>query len=135
LAQRDGLTIGRLAKAAGVNVETIRYYQRRKLIVEPRKPSGGQRRYPPAVLEQLAFIRRAQALGFSLEEIGTLLKAAAGGNCAEACGLAEAKLVVLDARIAELTRMRGSLRELVDASRTAQGRRPCPLLAALNADP
>ena len=70
----ETMTIGRLAKAAGVNVETIRYYQRRGLLLEPRKPPGGHRRYSSTVLRQVAFIRSAQQLGFTLEEIGKLLE-------------------------------------------------------------
>ena len=69
-----GMTIGRLAKEAGVNVETVRYYQRRGLLEEPQKPAGGHRRYQQSTLDRIAFIRRAQALGFSLAEIESLLE-------------------------------------------------------------
>ena len=67
------LTIGRVAKLAGVNVETIRYYQRRRLIAEPDKPHMGYRRYPADIVKHIRFIKRAQALGFTLEEITELL--------------------------------------------------------------
>src|SRR5688572_7473329 len=70
---QEAMTIGRLAKLAGVNVETVRYYQRRGLLREPSKPAGGQRRYAPAVAQQIGFIRRAQQLGFSLEEVKSLM--------------------------------------------------------------
>lgn len=63
------LTIGKLADAAGVNVETIRYYQRRGLLDEPAKPLGGHRRYPVDMVKRLRFIKRAQALGFTLSEV------------------------------------------------------------------
>src|SRR3954468_16785809 len=80
---QSGMTIGRLAKAAGMNVETIRYYQRRGLLEEPKKPLGGHRRYPPQAVRQLAFIRRAQQLGFSLEEVKALLAFSDGHHAAE----------------------------------------------------
>ena len=69
MRSRDAMTIGHLAKEAGVNVETIRYYQRRGLLEEPEKPIGGHRRYPRVALDRIAFIRRAQKLGFSLAEV------------------------------------------------------------------
>lgn len=128
------MTIGRLAKAAGVNVETIRYYQRRKLIAEPRKPPGGQRRYAAAVVGQIAFIRRAQQLGFSLDEIAGLIACRGDGDCRRARAIAESKLHVLEARIAELERMRAGLEGLVTACRETGGRKGCPILAALAGD-
>jgi len=68
------LTIGRVPAAAGVNVETIRYYQRRGLLEEPMKPLGGYRDYPTDVVKQIRFIKRAQALGFTLEDVTGLLQ-------------------------------------------------------------
>ncbi len=127
----EGMTIGRLAKAAGVNVETIRYYQRRRLIVEPHKPPGGHRRYPSAVLDQLEFIRRAQQLGFSLEEVKRLLHMADGRSCRDTRLMAEAKLEVLDLRIAQLKKVRRDLERLVVACRASRGRGFCPIIAAL----
>jgi MerR family mercuric resistance operon transcriptional regulator len=120
------MTIGRLAKAAGVNVETIRYYQRRGLIGEPRKPPGGQRRYSEAALERIGFIRRAQQLGFTLEEIGQLLEHVDGPACKEARQLAEKRLEVIESRMAELGRMRDELSRLVEACR--RSRDACPLI-------
>ena len=69
-AMSNELTIGKLATAAGVNVETIRYYQRRGLLTEPVRPAGGQRRYSPNDARRVRFIKRAQVLGFTLEEVG-----------------------------------------------------------------
>lgn len=77
------LTIGKLADAAGVNVETIRYYQRRGLLDEPAKPLGGHRRYPVDMVKRLRFIKRAQALGFTLSEVGGLLTLDESCACAE----------------------------------------------------
>lgn len=111
-----GMTIGRLAQAAGINVETIRYYQRRGLLVEPRRPPGGQRRYSPETVRQLAFIRRAQQLGFSLEEVKGLLALEHGRDAAATRDMAERKLVVLQARMDELARMKRELKRLLARS-------------------
>jgi len=130
----ETMTIGRLAKSAGVNVETIRYYQRRGLIGEPRKPPGGHRRYTSQVLRQVAFIRRAQQLGFTLEEIGRLLEMCDSPDQAEALAIAEQRLEVIHSRAAELDRMRTELVRLIDACRKSKGRGPSPLIRALFGD-
>lgn len=127
----ETMTIGRVAKAAGVNVETIRYYQRRGLIGEPRKPPGGHRRYSTEALRQINFIRRAQQLGFTLDEIGRLLDLDDGRACREVRLIAENRFAVIETRIAELERMRGELASLIDACRRA-GRGSCPLIENLN---
>ena len=125
----EALTIGRVAKAAGVNVETIRYYQRRGIIGEPRKPPGGQRRYPEAVLGQIAFIHRAQQLGFTLDEIGRLLAISVGRGSREALALAEKRHAVIESRLGELERMRRELGGLIAACR--RKRSSDPLIDAL----
>jgi MerR family transcriptional regulator, mercuric resistance operon regulatory protein len=125
------MTIGRLAKAAGVHVETIRYYQRRGLLEEPPKPLGGQRRYSPAMIEVLGFIRRAQQLGFSLEEVKSLLALSEGDNCAEVRAIAERKHEVLRARIEQLESMATQLDTLIEACRANKTRRKCPVIVAL----
>jgi MerR family mercuric resistance operon transcriptional regulator len=126
------MTIGRLAKAAGLNVETIRYYQRRGLLDEPRKPLGGHRRYAPDAVRTLAFIRRAQQLGFSLEEVKTLLTLARGTNARATRELAEQKYDLLGTRVAQLNRMRKQLERLINASKRA--RDGDPLIEALFAE-
>jgi MerR family mercuric resistance operon transcriptional regulator len=130
----DTMTIGRLAKAAGVNVETIRYYQRRGLLMEPRKPPGGHRRYSSTVLRQVAFIRRAQQLGFTLEEIGKLLEICSSEDQGDALGIAEQRRAVLNARAVELIRMREELDLLIESCRKMKGRGPSPLIRALFGD-
>ena len=75
--------IGALAEAAGVNVETIRYYQRRGLVEEPNKPMGGHRRYSASAVKRVVFIKRAQQLGFTLEEVKALLRLEDGQSCGE----------------------------------------------------
>lgn len=126
----ETMTIGRLAKAAGVNVETIRYYQRRGLLAEPRKPPGGHRRYPLQMLRQIAFIRRAQQLGFTLDEIGQLLELSDGRHCREARVIAEKRHALVASRITELERMRDELERLIEACK-ARTKGDCPLIEAL----
>ena len=130
---QEGVTIGRLAKAAGVNVETIRYYQRRGLIAEPHKPMGGHRRYPPVVMEQIAFIRRAQQLGFSLAEVKSLMDLSDGRNPKATRLIAEKKHANLELHIAQLSRMRRRLKSFIDRSRKAPKGRD-PIIEALSTD-
>ena len=111
------MTIGVLARNAGVNIETVRYYQRRGLIATPRKPPGGVRRYPMATLAQLRFIKRAQQLGFSLREIRELLELGAGA-CAETRALAEARLADIETRLHDLRAMQRTLARLIQSSGT-----------------
>jgi MerR family mercuric resistance operon transcriptional regulator len=128
--EAGSLTIGRLAAAGGVGVETIRFYQRRGLLETPRH-EGGVRRYGSDDLRRLAFIRHAQSAGFTLEEIKELLALDAGHDRSRARELAERRIDALDARILELQRARDSLRRL--ASRCAEGSRgPCPILASFD---
>ena len=131
----EELSIGRLAEAAGVNVETIRYYQRRGLVDEPSKPLGGHRRYAPSAASRVRFIKRAQHLGFTLEEITGLLRLEDGQSCRETRLLAERKLALIETRIADLTRMRRMLKGLI--SECAAGHRPrsCPIIETLSASP
>src|SRR5438128_9556589 len=91
LMRGGGMTIGGLAKAAGVNVETIRYYQRLGLIHEPRKPFGSHRRYPGSTVGELVFVRRAQLLGFTLAEIKDLLRHADAGDHQDVRRIAETR--------------------------------------------
>ena len=129
-----GMTIGRLAKEAGVNVETVRYYQRRGLIEEPPKPPGGHRRYAPTALRQITFIRRAQALGFSLAEVQTLLRYSDGTSWKETRQIAEKKFASLDVHIGQLRKMRNALKSLIQKSRNGKGRGCCPIISALDGE-
>ena len=125
------MTIGALALAAGVNVETVRYYQRRKLLGEPAKPLGGHRRYGSGEVQRIRFIRRAQNLGFTLEEIGQLLALEQGGNCHDTRHLAEKKLAMIEIRIDDLTRMRDLLKALIAQCAKGGRIRSCPIIAAM----
>jgi len=124
------MTIARLGAAAGVGVETVRYYQRRGLIAVPAS-GGAVRRYGPEDVRRLRFIRRAQAAGFTLDEIGELLALDRTGDRARVRALAGERLAGLDSRIAELEASRAALERL--RAGCAAGRRgPCPILEAFD---
>jgi len=127
-----GMTIGRLAQEAGVNVETVRYYQRRGLLDEPQKPAGGHRRYQPSALKKIAFIRRAQGLGFSLAEVESLLKYSDGTRWKETRQIAQRKLENLLLHIDQLCKMRDSLKALIKKSFDGKGKGTCPIIRALD---
>ena len=129
---KPGLTIGKLARAADVGVETVRFYQRRALIEEPSKPKHHQRRYSATTLDRLKFIRRAQAAGFTLREIGTLLELGTN-RCADVRSLARMKLIQIDRQLSELNLIRGRLEELLrECGRTGSGH--CGMVVALTKD-
>jgi MerR family mercuric resistance operon transcriptional regulator len=123
------LTIGGLAKAAGVSVETVRYYQRRGLLREPLRPAGGQRRYPDSAVEDLHFIRRAQQLGFTLAEIKELLAHADDAPRVQEIAAARHARLSLQAR--QLAGMSAKLKALLDRSRRRKGAAGDPIIAAL----
>jgi MerR family mercuric resistance operon transcriptional regulator len=127
-------TIGLLADEVGVNVETIRYYQRRGLMPEPDRPSGGHRRYTAGAVTRLRFIKRAQVLGFTLEEISSLLELDEGHACAETRELAVHKLEVIESKLADLDAMRLALKELVLHCDSGAAQGSCPIIRALASD-
>lgn len=127
-------TIGQLAKTAGVNVETIRYYERRGLIRQPPKPAEGYRTYPNATLARILFIKRAQELGFTLEEINNLLSLGES-HCSEVQVLAEAKLASVREKINDLHRLQQVLEELVTQCRTNPDNAACPIVESLQPAP
>ena len=128
------LTIGSLADEAGVNVETIRYYQRRGLMPEPDKPAQGYRRYDATTVKRVRFIKRAQALGFTLEEIGGLLKLDEAHACAETRELASHKLAAIETKLADLAAMRKALTTLLCQCDAGAMKGNCPIIHALGAD-
>ncbi len=130
-APSDNLTIGAFAKTVGVNVETVRYYQRRGLLRQPAKPYGGIRHYGAADIARLSFVKSAQHLGFNLDEIGELLRLEDGTHCREASVLGELKLRSVREKLAGLTRMETVLTGLVKACHTRRGNVSCPLIASL----
>lgn len=128
----ENLTIGAFAKAAGVNVETIRFYQRKGLLTEPDRPYGGIRRYGRTDVARVKFVKSAQRLGFSLDEIGELLKLEDGTHCSEAAELAALRLIDVRARLADLARIEVALAKLVDECCAHLGQVSCPLIDALH---
>ncbi len=128
----DNLSIGAFARAAGVNLETIRFYQRKGLLPEPAKPYGSIRRYGQADVTRVRFVKSAQHLGFSLDEIAELLRLEDGTHCEEASRLAEHKLNDVRGKLADLTRMEAALSKLVRECSAYHGNVCCPLIAALH---
>lgn len=131
MERKESLTIGAFARAAGVNVETIRFYQRRGLLPEPRRPLGGIRRYGPADVARLRFVKSAQRLGFSLDEIAQLLRLEDGAHCGEAVQIAAHRLADVRTRLADLARMEAVLSQLVGKCHARRGNVSCPLIASL----
>ena len=125
------LTIGVFAQRAGVNVETIRFYQRKGLLPEPDKPYGSIRRYGDADVARVRFVKSAQRLGFSLDEVTGLLTLDDGTHCSEARRLAEQKLADVRGRLADLHRIESVLVSLVRDCGATRGTVSCPLIAAL----
>lgn len=126
-------TIGQLADAAGVHVETVRFYERRGLLPEPPRRSSGYRTYPPESLARLRFIKGAQTLGFTLDEIKHLLalRVQPGTNCEQVRQQAEQKLDEVDAKLRALQQLRHALSMLVDACVQGGPAGDCPILEAI----
>ncbi len=123
------LTIGKLASAAGVGVDTVRFYERAGLLNRPRRTASGYRLYDAADAARLRFIRRAKALGFSLEEIVELLKLNDGGGRRSAVrALAERRLTEIERKLVDFRRMRDTLRELVHECHGEGSLAGCPII-------
>ncbi|HET8997492.1 MAG TPA: helix-turn-helix domain-containing protein [Acetobacteraceae bacterium] len=111
----ESLGIGAVAKATGIKVETVRWYERVGLLPQPERTAGNYRSYGPAHLARLSFIRRARELGFSLDQVRTLLRLAdqRDQSCAEVDGIAREHLQVVERKIADLEVLRGELSQLI----------------------
>lgn len=127
----ENLTIGGFAQAAGVNVETIRFYQRKGLLPEPQRSYGSIRRYGTVDVARVKFVKSAQRLGFSLDEIAGLLKLEDGTHCDEARALADHKLRSVREKLEDLHRIESALAGLVQECGAAQGTVSCPMIASL----
>lgn len=127
------LTIGGVAKLAGVNLETVRFYQRRGLVAEPPKPLGGIRRYTQQHVQRIRFIKQAQTLGFSLEEVTELLALNDGQHCHEAERLGTRKLADVRERLAQMQKIELALAALVERCHCNTGNVRCPLISSLEA--
>jgi MerR family mercuric resistance operon transcriptional regulator len=128
------LTIGEVAKAAQIGVETVRFYEREGLIAEPLRQRSGYRQYPPDTVRRLCFIRRAKELGFTLKEIGELLdlRVDPARSCADVRALANAKVADVKAKLGDLARIQAALEKLARACRGKGATSECPILDALD---
>ncbi len=127
------LTIGKLAAEAQVNVQTVRYYERRGLFAPPHRTASGYRQYTPEAVARLRFIKHAQALGFSLKEIQELLalRVRQGGACDAVEHKTRQKIGLVERKIRDLQRIERTLQQLAQACRTRQPTDECPILEAL----
>lgn len=130
MAQKN-YSIGELAKAAGVNVETIRFYQRRRLLRQPVKPFNGIRHYTDSDAQRIRFIKQGQKLGFTLDEIAELLSLEDGRQCGEASTIAVRKLALIRERIEKLRMMEKALSGLVESCASNPDTISCPIIKAL----
>jgi Hg(II)-responsive transcriptional regulator len=132
--QRDLLRTGQVAHAAGVNVETLRYYERRGILAEPRRQRSGYRAYSPDAVSIVRFVKRAQDLGFTLAEIEDLLalRESEGRACSEVRAVAHAKIDEIDHKLTQLRAMRRALAKLVATCDAGAAARACPILEALD---
>jgi MerR family copper efflux transcriptional regulator len=128
------MTIGRLAKQAGVNIDTIRYYERNGLMPEAVRRASGYREYALSDVERLLFIVRAKALGFTLAEIGELLSLSADRDVRGVKRRAEQRLEQVEHKIKELQRVRRGLKTLIDACPGHGDLERCPIVAALSGE-
>jgi MerR family mercuric resistance operon transcriptional regulator len=127
-------TIGQLAAASAVGVETVRYYQRRRLLSQPPRAAGSIRRYGAGDVARLRFIRRAQELGFTLDEIADLLRLQDGANRATVRRIAAGRLAQIEKRRADLLRIERTLRHLIHECESHAGAVRCPIIAAIVPD-
>ncbi|HET9663510.1 MAG TPA: MerR family transcriptional regulator [Burkholderiales bacterium] len=128
----DGLTIARFADAAGVGVETVRYYQRRGLLPVPQARHASYRRYDQSLVQRLRFIKNAQAAGFTLAEIRELMRLDRTGDRLRIQTIAAAKLAELEVRMRELRKASKALKTLVHHCRHARPGTPCPIIEAFD---
>ena len=128
------MTIGRFARAGGVGVETVRYYQRRGLLPVPAHGATSYREYDGELLRRLRFIRRVQSAGFTLEEVRELLRLDRGRERQRVRSIAGRKLAELDERIRELRRLQRALREVVHDCEHGDAAAPCPIIESFERD-
>lgn len=131
---KNRLTIGKLAEAAGVSVETVRFYQRSGLLAEPERPASGYREYSHAEVRRIRFVKRAQTLGFSLEDVAGLLALDGPQTCSSTHDIALHKLIVVEEKIAALANIRDALRQMVRLCELKHKRGTCPIIESLVQD-
>ena len=130
----NNLTTGQLAKAADVNTETVRYYERKGLIPPPPRRKSGYRSYPPETVARIQFIKHTQALGFSLSEIGELLslRLEQDASCAEVKNRALSKIEQIEIKIRSLLKMKQTLQEITDQCDGKRSVRDCSIMRAFD---
>lgn len=130
----QGLTIGRLAKKAGVGVSTIRFYERRCMLPKAARRASGYREFPPDTAQRVHFIRHAQELGFTLNEIAELmaLRMDVKGSCADVRQRAQRKVKDISGKITSLNRMRLALEKLIESCAHEAPSSECPILEAID---
>lgn len=126
-----GLTIGRLARAANVGIETVRYYQQRDLLPTPAPTTGAFRVYPAALVDRIRFIKRAQDLGFSLDEITIFLRLEDGGDREAIRQVAKDRLADIRTKLADLTRMESALTSMIEECEATGCASPCPIISTI----
>ncbi len=128
------LSVGQLAKGASVNIETVRYYERRGLLPEPQRRESGYREYSPEDVFRIKFIKRAQELGFTLKEISELLalRVDSKTTCAKVKKQAEAKISGIEEKILLLKKMKAALGKLASTCKDHKPQQGCPILEYLN---
>lgn len=131
-----GLKIGDVAQRGGVNLQTIRYYEREKLLPEPPRLASGYRVYPEQTVRRVRFIKRAQEIGFALAEIRELLaiRIDGGRDSAEVRALANGKITDIEAKIQTLHRMKKALRRITERCSGCGPASECPILESIDSD-
>jgi MerR family mercuric resistance operon transcriptional regulator len=134
MAQNEApeMKIGALAEQSGIHVETVRYYQTLGLLPKPGRAHGTVRRYGKEAVSRLRFIKRAQGLGFSLDEVKLLLELSTGEHCRETCVLAERKRELVDKKIADLRAIQSALNSLITACGSGKRGHGCPIIESLS---
>lgn len=130
------MTVGELAKKARVNVETLRYYERRSILPKPTRTTSGYRIYGEEDVRRIRFVKQAQAMGFRLNEISELMSLAVDDplTCDEVREQAESKLTEIDRKLSDLRRVRKTLVRLIKSCQTGDPTGPCPILSSLKED-
>ena len=128
------MTIGRVAEQTGIHLETIRYYQRLGLMPTPVRPHGSVRRYGGDAVSRLHFIKRAQGLGFALDEVALLLELSVGEHCTETRTLAEQKVQIVKKKISDLRKIQAALDKLINECGTGRKGRGCPIIESLSTE-
>ncbi|GHE92522.1 MerR family transcriptional regulator [Thalassotalea profundi] len=123
-------TIGKLAKELGINIETVRFYERKGLIVQPLKPDSGYRIYDNTHVNQLKFILKAKALGFTLDEIASLMSLS--GSCADVESMGLQKLRLIRKKIADLQRLEQVIQDMTNSCKANQDPNSCPIINSLS---